>query len=127
MSILEILKDDYQRFPVNQTYSIYAPNVYFKDPLNEFRGLKRYKEMINFMSTWFKQIKMDLHDIHQKEKIIYTQWTLNWITPLPWQPRIAIPGRSELILNDNNLIVSHVDYWHCSRWEVVKQHFFLNK
>ncbi|ACK70713.1 conserved hypothetical protein [Gloeothece citriformis PCC 7424] len=122
MDIIEILKDDYQRFPVNQTYEIYAPNVYFKDPVNEFRGIKRYQEMITFMGTWFKEIKMDLHDIHQKENIIYTQWTLHWTTPVPWQPRISIPGRSELTLDDNHLIVSHVDYWNCSRWDVVKQH-----
>ncbi|WP_013322497.1 DUF2358 domain-containing protein [Gloeothece verrucosa] len=127
MNILEILKDDYQRFPVNQTYHIYGANVYFKDPVNEFRGIKRYQEMIQFMATWFKQIKMDLHDIYQKQNIIYTEWTLHWTTPLPWQPRIAIPGRSELTLDDNNLIISHVDYWHCSGWDVIKQHFALNR
>ena len=33
----EILLEDYQRFPDNQTFDIYAPDVYFKDPLNEFR------------------------------------------------------------------------------------------
>lgn len=124
MNILEILQDDYQRFPINQTYNIYDTNVYFKDPLNEFQGRERYKKMINFMSAWFKDIKMDLHNIHQKEDIIYTEWTLNWTTPLPWQPRIAIPGRTELTLNKNNLIVSHVDYWNCSRWDVVKQHLW---
>ena len=39
MDIIEILKDDYQRFPINQTYSLYTADVYFKDPLNEFRGM----------------------------------------------------------------------------------------
>ena len=29
MDIIEILKDDYQRFPENQTYNIYAKDVYF--------------------------------------------------------------------------------------------------
>ncbi|MEM6403902.1 MAG: DUF2358 domain-containing protein, partial [Cyanobacteria bacterium P01_D01_bin.116] len=33
MDIVEILKEDYQRFPENQTYSIYAEDVYFKDPM----------------------------------------------------------------------------------------------
>jgi hypothetical protein len=124
MNILEILKDDYQQFPLNQTYSIYADNVYFKDPLNEFRGLDRYKQMIRFIRTWFRDIKMDLHDIRRVEDTIYTEWTLNWTTPVPWQPRIAIPGRSELKLNEKNLIVSHIDYWHCSRLDVIKQHLF---
>ena len=123
MDIIEILKEDYQRFPVNQTYSIYAPDVYFQDPLNKFRGVKRYKEIINFIQTWFLDPKMDLHNIQRLGDTIKTEWTLSWNTPLPWKPRISIPGWSELSLNSDGLIVSHVDYWNCSRLDVVKQHF----
>ncbi|MGJ5634229.1 DUF2358 domain-containing protein [Nostoc sp. CALU 1950] len=124
MDIIEILKEDYQRFPVNQTYSIYAPDVYFKDPLNQFTGVKRYKEMINFIQTWFLNPKMDLQNIQRLGDTIKTEWTLSWNTPLPWKPRISIPGWSELGLNSDGLIVSHIDYWNCSRLDVVKQHFF---
>lgn len=124
MKILDILRDDYQRFPDNQTFDIYAPDVYFKDPLNEFRGLPQYKKTIQFIQTWFQDVQMDLHDIQQQGNQINTEWTLHWTTPLPWQPRIAIPGRSELKLNQDNLICSHIDYWHCSRLDVLKQHFF---
>ncbi len=136
MDIIEILKEDYQRFPVNQTYNIYAPDVYFQDPLNKFRGVKRYqdplnkfrgvkryKEMINFIQTWFLDPKMDLHNIQRLGDTIKTEWTLSWNTPLPWKPRISIPGWSELGLNSDGLIVSHIDYWNCSRLDVVKQHF----
>ncbi|MBN4000945.1 DUF2358 domain-containing protein [Nostoc sp. LPT] len=123
MDIIEILKEDYQRFPVNQTYSIYTPEVYFQDPLNKFRGVKGYKAMINFIETWFINPKMDLHNIQRLGDTIKTEWTLSWNTPLPWKPRISIPGWSELGLNSDGLIVSHIDYWNCSRLDVVKQHF----
>ncbi|BAY36223.1 hypothetical protein NIES2111_05450 [Nostoc sp. NIES-2111] len=125
MDIITILKEDYQRFPVNQTYSIYAEDVYFQDPLNKFSGIERYKQMIHFMQTWFLNIKMDLHDIQKIEDKIKTEWTLSWNTPVPWKPRISISGWSELGLNAEGLIVSHIDYWHCSRLDVIKQHFFL--
>ncbi|MEH1922391.1 DUF2358 domain-containing protein [Nostoc sp.] len=127
MDIIEILKEDYQRFPVNQTYNIYAPDVYFQDPLNKFRGVKRYKEMINFIQTWFLNPKMDVHNIQRLGDTIKTEWTLSWNTPLPWKPRISIPGWSELGLNSDGLIVSHIDYWNCSRLDVVKQHLFTSK
>ncbi|BAY78657.1 hypothetical protein NIES25_51330 [Nostoc linckia NIES-25] len=127
MDIIEILKEDYQRFPVNQTYSIYAPDVYFQDPLNKFRGVKRYKVMINFIETWFLNPKMDLHNIQRLGNTIKTEWTLSWNTPVPWKPRISIPGWSELTLNSDGLIVSHIDYWNCSRLDVVKQHFLSSK
>ncbi|MBE9107118.1 DUF2358 domain-containing protein [Nostoc cf. edaphicum LEGE 07299] len=124
MDIIEILKEDYQRFPINQTYSIYAPEVYFQDPMNKFSGVKRYKQMINFIETWFLNPKMDLHNIQRLGDTIKTEWTLSWNTPLPWKPRISIPGWSELGLNSDGLIISHIDYWNCSRLDVVKQHFF---
>ncbi|MEH1854626.1 MAG: DUF2358 domain-containing protein [Nostoc sp.] len=127
MDIIEILKEDYQRFPVNQTYNIYAPDVYFQDPLNKFRGVKRYKEMINFIQTWFLNPKMNVHNIQRLGDTIKTEWTLSWNTPLPWKPRISIPGWSELSLNSDGLIVSHIDYWNCSRLDVVKQHLFTSK
>jgi hypothetical protein len=121
--ILQILQEDYQRFPANQTYSIYAPDVFFQDPLNEFRGVERYKEMIAFLSRWFADLDMELHDIQQQGDTIKTEWTLRWRSPLPWKPQIAISGWSELKLNEAGQIASHIDYWHCSRWDVVKQHF----
>jgi hypothetical protein len=130
MNIIEILQEDYQRFPRDQTYEIYAKEVYFKDPMTEFRGIKRYQAMIGFMTHWFQNIQMELHDIKQVTEIseplrdrIETRWTLSWTTPLPWQPRIAISGRSELMLNEQKLIISHIDYWDCSRWDVLQQHF----
>ena len=130
MNIIEILQEDYQRFPRDQTYDIYAKDVYFKDPMTEFRGIKRYQSMIGFMTHWFQNIQMELHDIKQIGDLpeplrdrIETRWTLSWTTPLPWQPRIAISGRSELMFNEQNLIISHIDYWDCSRWDVLQQHF----
>lgn len=131
MNILQILQDDYQRFPDNQTYSIYAEDVYFRDPVFQFRGRDRYKLMIGFIKTFFINVKMDLHNIEQIGDTIRTDWTLSWNTPLPWKPHIAIDGWSELKINEHaasleaseSAIVAHVDYWKCSKLEVVKQHF----
>jgi len=125
MDIISILKQDYQKFPVEQTYSIYAENVYFEDPLNKFRGIERYQKMIGFMNSWFNDIQLDLHDISQSGNAIKTSWTLRWTAPVPWKPRMAIPGWSELKLNADGLINSHIDYWDISRMDVLKQLFQL--
>ena len=122
MDIIQILRQDYQRFPDNQTYSIYASDVFFQDPLNRFRGIGRYKKMIGFIRTWFIAPKLDLHNICQTGDSIKTEWTLSWNTPVPWKPRIAIPGWSELRVNQQDIITSHVDFWKCSRLDVIKQH-----
>ena len=127
MNLIDILKEDYRRFPLNQTYRIYAENVFFKDPITEFRGIARYQQMIGLMNTFFKSPSMDLHDIQQVGNRIHTRWTLHWTTPLPWQPRIAIDGRSELEINEEGLIAAHLDYWDCSKLDVLKQHLTLRR
>ncbi|MGF1478818.1 MAG: DUF2358 domain-containing protein [Cyanophyceae cyanobacterium] len=123
MDIVEVLRNDYQRFPKDQTYSLYAEDVYFKDPLNEFRGLKGYQGVIRMIDTIFQDINMDLHDIRLQGDVVKTEWTLHMTSPLPWKPRLAIPGWSELKLNQEQLVISHVDHWHISRLDVLKQNF----
>ncbi|MEB3175176.1 MAG: DUF2358 domain-containing protein [Cyanobacteriota bacterium] len=122
--ILETLKADYRRFPQDQSYDLYAETVYFKDPLTEFRGLERYKQMIAFMGRWFADIDLQLHDIQSAASVIETRWTLTWTSPLPWRPRIAISGHTRLELDGAGKIVSHVDAWDISPWVVLGRHFF---
>ncbi len=125
MDILETIKQDYARFPAAQTYSIYAPNVHFRDPVYDFHGIDRYKDMIKFITTWFRNLKLELHSIEQKADTITTTWTMSWQAPLPWHPVITVSGWTELKLDENQQICAHYDYWHCTKWDVIKQHFKL--
>ncbi|PZV18739.1 MAG: hypothetical protein DCF21_07770 [Leptolyngbya sp.] len=126
MDILEQIRLDYQRFPHDQSYHLYAEDVYFKDPLNQFRGVDRYRRMVGFISRWFKDINLQLHEIiYASPHQIDTRWTLSWIAPVPWQPSMSIPGRSELGI-ENDKVISHIDYWDCSRLSVLGQ-LFANK
>ncbi|ESA35835.1 hypothetical protein N836_09920 [Leptolyngbya sp. Heron Island J] len=124
LAVIQQVKADYTRFPKAQSYHIYAQDVYFKDPMNEFRGVERYQRMIGFIEQWFHDIDLKLHGIEQPQTDRFiTRWTLQFTAPTPWQPRISIPGWSELQLNQAGLICSHIDYWNCSRWSVLKQVF----
>lgn len=124
LAVIEQVKADYARFPHQQSYELYAENVYFKDPMNEFRGVEQYRRMIGFIEQWFRNVELELHAVEQPEtERFITRWTLHFTAPTPWQPRISIPGWSELQINAEGLICSHIDYWNCSRWDVVKQLF----
>lgn len=125
MTVIDILEQDYQSFPENQTFEIYGSNVFFKDPLNEFRGVDRYKQMIGFLDRWFGQIQLTLHQIYRQEQTIRTDWTLAMTCPLPWQPRLSISGYSLLEVDENELIISHIDYWHDAPLKVLGQVFHL--
>jgi Uncharacterized conserved protein (DUF2358) len=126
MNIVESLRQDYQCFPNHQTYSLYSADVFFKDPMTQFRGIERYQQMIGFIQTWFIDCHMTVHGIQQTDNTIRTDWTLSWIAPLPWRPHLEISGWSDLTLNADGLITQHVDFWHCSRWDVIKQLWAAN-
>lgn len=126
-NILDIVQSDYAKFPESQTYSIYSEDVYFKDPVYNFRGIKQYQKMIGFITFWFKNLKLDLHAINRTENLIKTRWTMSWDAPLPWKPRISVTGWSDLTLDDKGeLIISHIDYWECTKFDVIKQHFIFS-
>lgn len=128
-AVLAQLEADYGRFPQDQTYALYAEDVYFKDPTSEFRGRDRYRQTIAFIDRWFRNISLELHAIAvtaQAPTTLRSDWTLRWTAPLPWSPAIAISGWSELVLNPDGLIISHIDYWHCTRWQVALQHLGLS-
>lgn len=120
--LINQLRLDYENFPYQQSYHLYAQEVYFKDPLTEFRGIQRYQAMIAFMARWFRCLDLDLHQIDYTNSCqISTRWTLRWVAPLPWQPAMVIVGSSQLELNSHGQIVSHVDSWDCSPWQVLQQ------
>ena len=123
-AVCDRIRQDYANFPDQQSYDLYATDVYFRDPLNEFNGVDRYREMIGFIARWFQQPNLELHTLEKtSDHTFQTQWTLSWITPVPWQPQISIPGWTEYRLNNAGQIVSHIDYWKCSRWNVLTQVF----
>jgi len=126
--VCDRIRQDYANFPHDQSYDLYAEDVFFKDPLNQFQGVDKYQEMIGFIAKWFERPRLDLHDLEiQSNQAFQTRWTLRWTAPLPWQPAMAIPGWTDYRLNEDGKIISHVDYWHCSRWQVLGQVFGLGQ
>jgi hypothetical protein len=126
--VCDRIRQNYATFPADQSYDLYAEDVYFRDPMNEFTGVEQYREMIGFIARWFQEPQLVLHRLDQTSSQTFeTHWTLSWTTPLPWRPKIAIPGWTEYRLNDDGQIVSHIDYWHCSRWAVLGQVLGLNQ
>lgn len=124
--MVDRLVADYRRFPTDQSFDLYAADVKFQDPLNSFHGIQRYREMIELMATWMQDIQMDLHEIQRDRHQIRTRWTLHFTAPLPWRPRVSIPGTSRLEIGqrgDRELIVAHIDVWDISRWQALRQVF----
>lgn len=125
--VISILKQNYEKFPFEQNDDIYADNFYFEDPFNQFEGIEFYQQMIGLIQVGLIDVKLSLDDITQSNNLIKTKWVLSWTAPFPWKPRLTIPGRSEAELNDQGLIIRHIDYWDIPASDVLKQLFELTK
>ena len=67
---IEILKNDLPTlFETDISYGIYTQDIYFKDPVNTFKGKFNYRIIfwtLRFHSKlFFTSIYFDLHDIEQ--------------------------------------------------------------
>eukprot|EP00741_Cyanophora_paradoxa_P019331 tig00000215_g18660.t1 len=78
-------------------YSIYAQDVFFQDPLNKFNGIGKYRQNISFLQTFFKDSKLDLHDI-------YTDVTAGG-------EDVVVTRTSEYVLGPEGTVVRHIDKW----------------
>lgn len=119
--VMETLIQDYARFPDDQTFALYDPQVQFRDPMSRIRGREQFQTMIAWMQRWFRDLRLELHDIRAEGSLIHTRWRMRWIAPLPWQPAMVVTGRSELKVNEQGLIAAQTDYWDCSRWQLLQQ------
>lgn len=98
-------------------YEMYSRDVLFEDPLNKFRGTKRYASNISFLkeSPVFTNAKFYLHSSGTlpERNVVRTRWTLQMtVAALPWKPTVVFTGLSDYRVDPSSkMVVGHFDYW----------------
>jgi len=96
-------------------WDLYSTDVLFKDPLNKFTGIQKYKDNIKMLkdSPLFTGGKMTLHDVDiVSPNRVDTRWTLAMtFKPFPWQPRLEFTGTTQYVMGADGLVVEHLDQW----------------
>lgn len=127
--VIDTLKQDLPTlFEQDISYTIYTKDIYFKDPVNKFKGKFNYRIIfwtLRFHAKlFFTKIYFDLHDVNQTETdIITANWTVRGKLRVPWKNEILFNGYSTYKLNQNNLIYEHIDTWDRSPIEILQQFF----
>lgn len=122
-----VLKHDLPTlFAKDISYDIYSQDIFFKDPVNTFRGKFNYRIIywtLRFHGRlFFTELFFDLHDVQQaSEYSIRAEWTVRGTLRLPWKPRLLFNGDSIYHLNDDGLINEHIDTWDRPPGEILKQ------
>lgn len=113
-------------FERDLSYDIYTRDIYFRDPVNTFRGKFNYRIIfwtLRFHARlFFTSIAFDLHSVeHPSPEIIHATWTVRGILRLPWQPELRFNGESTYRLNAEGRIYEHIDTWDRPPSEILKQ------
>jgi hypothetical protein len=113
-------------FQRDLTYDIYTSDIYFRDPVNTFKGKFNYRIIfwtLRFHARlFFTQIQFDVHSVdHATIDTILVTWTVRGVLRLPWKPQLLFNGTSTYKLNAAARIYEHLDTWDRKPSEIVRQ------
>lgn len=113
-------------FERDLTYDIYTTDIYFRDPVNIFKGKFNYRIIfwtLRFHARlFFTRIQFDVHSIdHLAPDTILVTWTVKGILRLPWQPHLCFNGSSNYKLNAAAQIYEHLDTWDRKPSDILRQ------
>lgn len=113
-------------FQQDLSYDIYTKDIYFRDPVNTFKGKLNYRIIfwtLRFHARlFFTTIAFDLHQVtHPAPDTILATWTVRGRLRLPWKADLYFNGTSTYKLNPAAQIYEHIDTWDRSPTEVLKQ------
>ncbi len=119
-------------FETDLSYDIYTKDIYFRDPVNTFKGKFNYRIIFWTLrfhgKLFFTSLYFDLHDIQQTASdTILANWTVRGILRVPWKARILFNGYSTYKLTPEGFIYEHIDTWDRQPSEILKQFFRRGK
>jgi limonene-1,2-epoxide hydrolase len=87
----------------------YDDKIYFRDTIQEIRGIKEFKAMTERLVERSKDLKMKIVNILFEGNIIFFEWEMG--LSFKKTPNSKIFGASRLKLNDNGKIIEQRDYY----------------
>jgi hypothetical protein len=127
--IIETLKQDLPTlFEQDIFYDIYSQDIFFRDPVNKFKGKFNYRIIFWTLrfhgQLFFREIAFDLHDVcESEENTILATWTVQGVLRVPSKARLFFNGYSTYKLNNEGLIYEHIDTWDREVGEILRQFF----
>jgi hypothetical protein len=125
--LIQTLKQDLPTlFEQDITYDIYSQDIFFKDPVNTFKGKFNYRIIFWTLrfhgKLFFTELLFDLHSVAQSdESTILADWTVRGTLRVPWKAQVFFNGTSTYSVNSEGLIYNHIDTWDRPPKEILKQ------
>jgi hypothetical protein len=87
----------------------YDNNIYFRDSIQEIRGIEEFTEMTERLTKRSKDLKMKIVNAVMEENIILMEWEMT--LSFKKYPSSILYGSSRLTLNNEGKITEQRDYY----------------
>lgn len=87
----------------------YDDNIYFRDSIQEIRGINEFRAMTERLTQRSKDLKMNVVRAVRQDNIIFIEWEMT--ISFKKNPSSVMYGSSRLTLNDDNKITEQRDYF----------------
>jgi hypothetical protein len=87
----------------------YDEHIYFKDTIQELRGMKDFKAMTERLTERSKDLKMTIVGLAGDEKLIFIEWEMT--IKFRKNPSSILYGSSRLTINKEGKITEQRDYY----------------
>ena len=83
-------------------------DIIFIDPFNNIKGLDNFKNIFYHMFDTVEDPKFDIVDYAQNKDHIFLKWKMTFYA---FKASQTIEGMSDITLNKEGKVISHLDYW----------------
>jgi steroid delta-isomerase len=83
-------------------------DIIFIDPFNNIKGLDNFKNIFYHMFDTVEEPKFDILDYAQNKDHIFLKWKMTFYA---FKASQTIEGMSDITLNKEGKVISHLDYW----------------
>ncbi|MBY9016930.1 MAG: nuclear transport factor 2 family protein [Candidatus Lokiarchaeota archaeon] len=87
----------------------YDDNIYFRDTIQEIRGMKEFKPMTERLTERSQDLKMKIVHILFEGNIIFFEWEMS--LSFKRYPNTTLFGASRISLNEDGKIIEQRDYY----------------
>lgn len=87
----------------------YDDNIYFRDSIQEIRGIEEFRAMTERLTKRSKDLKMNIVNTVQQENIIFIEWEMT--ISFKKNPSSILYGSSRLTISENDKILEQRDYY----------------
>jgi len=87
----------------------YDENIYFRDTIQEIRGIEAFRAMTERLTKRSKDLKMNIVNALMEENKIFLEWEMT--LSFKKYPSSVLYGSSRLTLNEEGKIIEQRDYY----------------